>query len=136
MADVPLASRQGTGIGNAPEARERQGAPQSSMALQSEDQWGLRPKVSLPGDIIYITIVQPWVIIDVLAGCLVEFLIDTGATFSVLTQRIGNLSNHKEYVMGLSRKKQGHTFLEHIRAVLRVGCFCICLCLCVTVPSL
>lgn len=36
-----------------------------------------------------------------LAGHLIEFLIDTGANFLVLTQRTGNLSNHKEYVMGL-----------------------------------
>jgi len=67
--------------------------------------------VSLPRDTVYITNVQPQVIIDV-AGHLVEFLIDTDATLSVLTQRIGNLSNHKEYVMGLSGKKQGHDFLE------------------------
>ena len=46
------------------------------------------------------------------AGHLIEFLTDTGATFSVLTQRIGNLSNHKEYLMELSGKRQGHTFLE------------------------
>ena len=60
--------------------------------------------MALPGDTVCITNVQPRVIIDV-AGCLVKFLIDTGATFSALTQRIGNLSNHK-YVMGLSGKKQ------------------------------
>ena len=30
--------------------------------------------MSLPGDVFYITNVQPWVIIDVQAGCLVEFL--------------------------------------------------------------
>ena len=47
-----------------------------------------------------------------MAGRLIEFLIDTGASFLVLTQRIGNLSNHKEYIMGLSGKRQGHTFLE------------------------
>ena len=65
----------------------------------------------LPRHTIYITNVEPRVVIDVV-GYLIEFLIDTGATFSVLTQRTGNLSNHKEYVMGLSRKRQGHTFLE------------------------
>ena len=81
------------------------------MVLQSEDRLDPRPKVALPRDTVYITNVQPQVIIDV-AGRLVEFLIDTGATLSVLTQRIGNLSNHKEYVMGLSGQKQGHNFLE------------------------
>ena len=69
--------------------------------------------MSLPRDTVYITNVQPQVIIDV-AGHLVEFLIDTCATFSVLTQRIRNLRDHKKYVMGLSGKKQGHTFLEPI----------------------
>ena len=59
--------------------------------------------MALPRDNVYITNVQPRVIIDV-AGRLVEFLIDTCATFSVLTQRIGNLSNHKEYVIGLSER--------------------------------
>ena len=81
------------------------------MVLQSEYQWDPKPKVALPRDTVYIINVQLWVIIDV-AGHLVEFLIDTDATLSVLTQRIGNLSNHKEYVMGLSGKKQGHDFLE------------------------
>ena len=70
------------------------------MVLQSENQWDPKPKVALPRDTVYITNVQPRVIIDV-ASHLIEFLIDTGATFSVLTQRIGNHSNHKEYVMGL-----------------------------------
>ena len=69
--------------------------------------------MALPRDTVYITNVQPQVIIDV-AGRLVEFLIDAGATFSVLTQRIGNFSNHKEYVIGLSGKKQGHNFLEPV----------------------
>ena len=69
--------------------------------------------MALPGDTVYITNVQPQVITDV-AGCLVKFLIDTGATFSVLTQRIGNLHNHKKYVMGFSGKKQGHNFLEPV----------------------
>ena len=92
---------------------ERDRAPQPLMVLQSEDQWDPKPKVALPRDTVYITNVQPRVIIDV-AGRLVEFLIDTCATFSVLTQRIGNLSNHKEYVMGLLGEKQGHTFLELI----------------------
>ena len=67
--------------------------------------------MALPRDTVYITNVQPQVITDV-AGHLVEFLIDTDATLSVLTQRFGNLSNHKEYVMGLSGKKQGHNFME------------------------
>ena len=35
---------------------------------------------------------------------------DTGATFLVLTQKIGNLSNHKEYVMGGVREKAGAHF--------------------------
>ena len=39
---------------------------------------------------------------------------DTLATFLVLTQKTGNLNNHKEYVMGVSGKRQGHTFLECI----------------------
>ena len=69
--------------------------------------------MALPGDTVYITNVQSQVITDV-AGCLVKFLIDTGATFSVLTQRIGNLHNHKKYVMGFSGKKQGHNFLEPV----------------------
>ena len=45
-------------------------------------------------------------------GHLIEFLIDTDANFLVETQRIGDLSNHEGYVMGLSGKKQGHSFLE------------------------
>ena len=65
----------------------------------------------LPRGTIYITNVEPRVVFDV-AGRLIEFLIDTGTTFLVLTQRIGNLSNHKEYIMGLSGKRQGYTFLE------------------------
>ena len=69
--------------------------------------------MALPGDSVYITNVQPRVIIDV-AGCLVKFLIDTGTTFSVLTQRIVNLHDHKKYVMELSGKKQGHNFLEPV----------------------
>ena len=67
--------------------------------------------MALPRHTNYITNVEPWVVTDV-AGHLIEFLIDTGATFSVLTQRIGNLSNHKEYVIGLSGKRHRHTFLE------------------------
>ena len=67
--------------------------------------------MSLPRDTIYITNVKPQVVIDV-AGHLIEFLIDPGATFSALTQRVGNFSSHKEYLMGLSGKRQGHTFLE------------------------
>ena len=82
-------------------------APRVLMLLQSEDQWDSRPKVALPRDTVYITNVQPQVIVDVPG-----YLIDTGVTFSVLTQRIENLSNHKEYVMGLSGKKQGHNFME------------------------
>ena len=69
--------------------------------------------MALPKDTIYITNVKPRVIIDV-AGCLVKFLIDTGTTFSVLTQRIVNLRDHKKYVMELSGKKQGHNFLEPV----------------------
>ena len=37
-------------------------------------------------------------IIDVV-GHLIESLVNTIATFSITTQRVGNLSNHKEYVM-------------------------------------
>ena len=66
--------------------------------------------MALPRDTVYITNIQPCMIIDV-ASHLVEFLIDTGANFSVLTQRIGNLNNHKEYVIGLSGKKQGEPIL-------------------------
>ena len=64
--------------------------------------------MALPRDTIYITNVEPWVVTDVV-GHLIEFLIDTGAAFLVLTQRTGNLNNHKEYIMGLSGKRQGHT---------------------------
>ena len=90
--------------------------------------------MALPGDTIYLTNVQPQVIIDV-AGCLVKFLIDTGATFSVLTQRIRNLRDHKKYVMGLSGKKQGHNFLEPVLCNAN-GCFYIHFWLCLVVPSL
>ena len=54
------------------------------MVLQSEDQWDPKPKVALPRDTVYIINVQLRVIIDV-AGHLIEFLIDTGPTFPVLT---------------------------------------------------
>ena len=84
---------------------------QPLMVLQSEDPGGTRPKVAMPRNTIYITNAKPRVVIDV-AGHLIEFLIHADATFSVLTQRIGNLSHHKEYIMGLSGKRQGHTFLE------------------------
>ena len=60
------------------------GAPQPLLVLQSEDQRNPKPKVALPRDTVYIINVQLWVIIDV-AGHLVEFIIDTGPTFSVLT---------------------------------------------------
>ena len=79
------------------------------MLLQSEDQRDSRPKVALPRDTVYITNVQPQVIVDVPG-----YLIDTGVTFSVLTQKIENLSNHKEYVMGFPGNKQGHIFLKPI----------------------
>ena len=52
--DVPSASTQGIGRGNAPDARVT-GAPQPLMVLQSEDPGGLKPKVALPRDTIYIT---------------------------------------------------------------------------------
>ena len=65
------------------------------MVLQSEDLQGLRLRVALSKDTIYITNVKPQVVINV-AGHLIEFLIDPGATFSALTQRIGNFSSHKE----------------------------------------
>ena len=54
------------------------------MVLQSEDRLDPRPKVALPRDTVYITNVQPQVIIDV-AGHMIEFLIDTGPNFLVLT---------------------------------------------------
>ena len=101
---VPFANSEGTGRENAPDAREQRGVPRPLMVLQSEDRRGPRPKVALPRDTIYITNVEPQVVIA-MAGHLIEFPIDTGATFSVLTQRIGNLSNHKKYVMGLSGKR-------------------------------
>ena len=89
-----------------PRHQRAMGAPQVLMVLRSEDQRDSRPKVALPRDPVYITNVQPQVIVDV-AGCLIEFLIDTGVSFSVLTQRIENLSNHKEYVMGFPGKNRG-----------------------------
>ena len=67
--------------------------------------------MALPRDIIYIINAEPGVVIEV-AGNLIEFLIDTSAALSILTQRTGNLSNRKKYIMGLSGKKLGHTFLE------------------------
>ena len=33
-----------------------------------------------------------------MVGHLIEFLVNTVATFSIITQRVGNLSNPKEYV--------------------------------------
>lgn len=54
--------------------------------------------MALPRDAVDIASVQPRVITDV-AARLVEFLIDTCAAFSVLTHRIGNLSNRKQYVI-------------------------------------
>lgn len=69
--------------------------------------------MALHRDTTYITNVKPQVVIDVV-GHLIEFLTDAGAKFSVLTQRIGSLNNHKEYVMGVSSKRQGHTFLKPI----------------------
>ena len=47
-----------------------------------------------------------------MVGHLIEFLIDTGATFLVLKQRIRNLSSHKDYVMEVSGKMQGHTLVQ------------------------
>ena len=47
-------------------------------------------------------------VIDV-PGYLIEFLVDN---LLDLNPRIGKLSNRKEYIMRLSGKKQGHTFLE------------------------
>ena len=62
-----------------------------------------------------------------MAGHLIEFLIDIGANFSVLTQRTGNLNSHKEYIMGFSGKRQGHTSLEpllcNINGQLFLHCF-------------
>ena len=54
------------------------------MVLQSEDQRDPKPKVALPTDTVYIINVQLQVIIDV-AGHMIEFLIDTGPNFLVLT---------------------------------------------------
>ena len=67
--------------------------------------------MTLPRDTICVTNAESWVVFDVV-GHLIEFLIDTDANFLVETQRIGDLSNHKGYVMGLSGKIQGHSFLE------------------------
>ena len=66
--------------------------------------------MALPTDTVYITSVEPWVVTKWWA--MIEFLIDAGATLSVLTQRIRSLNKHKKYVMGVSGKRQGHTFPE------------------------
>ena len=104
---------QGIGRADAPDTSELQG-PLSHLVTAGftiRRLIGPRPEEALPRDVIYITSAKSWVIIEV-AGHLIEFLIDTYATFSVLTQRNGNLSSHKDYVMIISGKRQGHTFLE------------------------
>ena len=53
--------------------------------------------MALPRDSFYITNTKPWLITEV-EGHLIEFLVNTVATFSIITQRVGNLSNPKEYV--------------------------------------
>ena len=78
---------------------------------------------------------MPRVIIGV-AGHLIEFLTDTGATFWVLTQRIGNLGNHKEYVIGHQGKGEGTLSWSPFCAVSMASCFYIPFCLSLTVPSL
>lgn len=90
--------------------------------------------MALPTNIIYITNVQPQAIIDV-AGHLIEFLIDMGVAFSVLTKRIGNHRNHKEYVIESSERNRGAVFWSPFCAMLMVS-FYICFCLCLIVPFL
>ena len=104
--DVPIANSQALGEGT-PQMPESDGDPSAIDGFAIRRLRGTRPKVALPRDTIDVTNVEPPAVIDV-AGHLTEFLIDTGTTFSVLTQRTGNLSNHKEYVMGLSGKRHGH----------------------------
>ena len=43
---------------------------------------------------------------------IIKFLMHSGTSLLVLTQRIGSLHHHKGFVMELSRKGEGHTFLE------------------------
>ena len=118
-----------------PRCQEAMGAPQPFTVLQSKEDWcGLTLTVALPRDIIYITYVEPQTIID-MTGHLREFVIGTGATFSVLIQRIANFSNHKEYVIGLSERNRGIVFWSPFCAMLMVS-FYICFCLCLIVPSL
>ena len=74
---------------------ESDGGPSAIDGFAIRRLSGPKAKSGSARDTVYITNVQPQVIIDV-AGHFVEFLIDICATFSVLTQRIGNLSNHKE----------------------------------------
>ena len=92
------------------------------MVLQSEDLWGLRLKVTLPRDTICVTNAESWVVFDVV-GHLIEFLIDTDANFLVETQRIGDLSNHKGYVMGLSGKYKGTVSWRPFCATSMASCF-------------
>ena len=65
--------------------------------------------MTLPREAIYITNAKLQVVIDV-EGHLVEFLRDTSATFSVLTQRVRNLNKHKKYVMEVSGERRRYTF--------------------------
>ena len=74
---------------------ESDGGPSATDGFAIRRLSGPKAKSGSARDTVYIINVQPQVIIDVV-GRFVEFLIDICATFSVLTQRIGNLSNHKE----------------------------------------
>lgn len=76
------------------------GAPWPLMVSQSEDWQGPRPEVALCRDGIYIRKAEPRVVIE-MVGKLIEFLIYTGATFLVLTQRIENFNNCKKYLKNI-----------------------------------
>ena len=66
--------------------------------------------MALPRDTIYITNVKPQVVIDVV-GHLIKFFYRHWCKLLVLTQRVGNLSNHKKYVMnGVVREETGAHF--------------------------
>lgn len=80
VINVPFANSQCMGRGDTSVASEWWGPLDFTIGRQR----GLRPEVALPRDIIYIINAEPGVVIEV-AGNLIEFLIDTGAIFSVLT---------------------------------------------------
>ena len=76
------------------------GAPWPLTASQSEDRQGPRPEVALCRDGIYKRKAEPRVVIE-MAVHLIEFLIYTGATFLVLTQRIENFNSCKKYLKNI-----------------------------------